>query len=56
MLDVTRRLTGSVVAVFLIILWVPVAIAGSGRQRAFRGGPSLVVGTEYRIPSKPDNP
>jgi|GEM_PF-1195757 len=56
MLDVTRRLTGSVVAVFLIILWVPVAIAGAGRQRAFRGGPALVVGTEYRIPSKPDNP
>jgi hypothetical protein len=56
MLDVRRsRLAGSTAIAILLILCAPVAIAGSGRQRAVRT-PALVVGTEYRIPAKPDNP
>src|SRR5438477_5489796 len=57
MLDARRSsLAGSIVAPILISLCAPVAIAAGGRQRAVRGTPALVVGTEYRIPSKPDNP
>ena len=43
-------------AAIIIIMWTPVAIAGGGRQRAVRRTAALVVGTEYRIPAKPDSP